>query len=160
MIFKNLLWHNKGFWAVMSSASILLLFAPLSWATGASNDKLKMVELTPGNMMTASQAPERDPFNWPPTQRVRLRQIAEAEQDIFADFTLQAIVWSKKVPQAVINSQLSTIGDMVDGALVVNITETRVSLTKNGRAHLMQFDTLDIDFGRSSHAKGNIDDTK
>ena len=143
MTFRNLLWQNK---IVVTAA--LLLFAPQSWATTeAGSNKLKLVELTPGSMMIATQAPERDPFNWPTTQRVRLRQIAEAEEDVFADFTLQAIVWSKKSPQAVINSQLSTIGDMVDGALIVNITETRVSLTKNGRTHIMQFDTLDIDFG-------------
>ena len=143
MTFRNLIWQSKILFAFT-----LLLFAPQSWAsTETSSGKLKLVELTPGSMMIATQAPERDPFNWPTTQRVRLRQIAEAEEDVFADFTLQAIVWSKKSPQAVINSQLSTIGEMVDGALVVNITETRVSLTKNGRTHIMQFDTLDIDFG-------------
>ena len=143
MTFRNLIRQSKILFAFT-----LLLFAPQSWAsTETSSGKLKLVELTPGSMMIATQAPERDPFNWPTTQRVRLRQIAEAEEDVFADFTLQAIVWSKKSPQAVINSQLSTIGEMVDGALVVNITETRVSLTKNGRTHIMQFDTLDIDFG-------------
>ncbi len=143
MTFRNLIRKSKILFAFT-----LLLFASQSWAsTETSSGKLKLVELTPGSMMIATQAPERDPFNWPTTQRVRLRQIAEAEEDVFADFTLQAIVWSKKSPQAVINSQLSTIGEMVDGALVVNITETRVSLTKNGRTHIMQFDTLDIDFG-------------
>ncbi len=143
MTFRNLIRQSKILFAFT-----LLLFASQSWAsTETSSGKLKLVELTPGSMMIATQAPERDPFNWPTTQRVRLRQIAEAEEDVFADFTLQAIVWSKEAPQAVINSQLSTIGEMVDGALVVNITETRVSLTKNGRTHIMQFDTLDIDFG-------------
>lgn len=123
-------------------------------------NNFKMVDLTPGTMLVTNQAPERDPFNWPTTQRIRLRQIAEAEQDIFADFTLQGIVWSRPHPQAVINSQLVTIGDMVDGALITNITQTRVSLKKNAQAHTMKFDTLDIDFGSQPDAKGTADDTK
>jgi hypothetical protein len=160
MLFKNLPWQNKHMFVASIIVTTLLLIIPLSWATDTPSNKLKMVELTSDSIMTASQAPDRDPFNWPITQRVRLRQIAEAEQDIFADFTLQAIIWNRNTPQAVLNSQLSTIGDMVDGALVVNITKTRVSLTKNGRTHVMQFDTLDIDFGRSSHATGKADDNK
>ncbi len=120
-----------------------------------AENNFKMVDLTPSTMMVSNQAPDRDPFNWPTPQRLRLRQIAEAEQDIFADFILQGIIWSPSSPQAVINSQLVTIGDMVDGALVTNITHTKVSLTKNSRTHSMQFDTLDIDFGTQPRAQGN-----
>ncbi len=124
-------------------------------AREGSGNNFKMVDLNPGTMLVTSQAPDRDPFNWPTTQRVRLRQIAEAEQDIFVDFTLQGIVWSQTNPQAVINSQLVTIGDMVDGALITNITRTRVSLSKNARAHTIKFDTLDIDFGSQPSRQGN-----
>lgn len=129
-------------------------------AVEEGTNTFKMVDLTPGTMLLTSQAPERDPFNWPAPQRVRLRQIAESEQDIFADFTLHAIVWSRSTAQAVINNQLVTIGDMVDGALITNITQTTVSLSKNTKHHSMQFDTLDIDFGSQPHAKGKADDTK
>jgi hypothetical protein len=120
----------------------------------------KMVELTRGTTLLTSQSPTRDPFNWPTRQRLQLRRLAEAEQDIFADFSLQGIVWNRATPQAVINRRLVAIGDMVDGALVTNITKTKVSLSKNGRKHAMQFDTLDIDFGSPAPAKGNADDTK
>lgn len=145
-------------------AIMLCCFLALPSFSAAALDEpepnFKMVDLTPSTMLVTSQAPDRDPFNWPTTQRVRLRQIADAEQDIFADFVLQGIVWSKTTPQAVINSQLVTIGDMVDGALITDISQTKVSLSKNARKHSMQFDTFDIDFGSQPPAKGNVDDTK
>nr|MDA3786035.1 hypothetical protein [Deltaproteobacteria bacterium] len=96
---------------------------------------------------------------WPTTHRLRLRQITEAEQDIFVDFTLQAIIWSPARPQAVINGQLVAAYDMVEGALITNITQTKVSLSKYSRTHTLQFDTLDIDFGQQPDAKGTPDDT-
>ena len=120
----------------------------------------KMIDLHTNTTLTTSQDPARDPFNWPTSQRVRLRQIAEAEQDIFVDFTLQGIIWDKKKPQAIVNNELVTIGDMVDGALITSINETRVSLKKNARTHALQFDTFDIDFGSQPYGKGNADDTK
>ncbi|MBU1640233.1 MAG: hypothetical protein KKG53_07090 [Proteobacteria bacterium] len=154
MSFKSLLSPKKYFIAII----LLPCFFPLQpvFATALEQTELrfKMVELTPGTRLITNKSPERDPFNWPTTQRIRLRQIAEAEEDIFADFSLQGIVWNRSTPQAIINRQLVTIGDMVDGALVTNITQTKVSLTKNTKKHSMQFDTLDIDFGNQSHAKG------
>lgn len=160
MFFRDPSFANKYCLAFIL-ASCLVHFSPTSaTALEEAEQNFKMVDLTPSTMLVTSQAPDRDPFNWPTTQRVRLRQIAEAEQDIFADFTLQGIVWSKNTPQAVINSQLVTIGEMVDGALITNISQTKVSLSKNTKKHSMQFDTFDIDFGNPPHAKGNADDTK
>lgn len=143
----------------LALSGLVMLAHTLSLAAESTLKKFDLVELTPGSMLTSSKAPDRDPFNWPTTQRLRLRQMAEAEQDIFADFVLQGIVWSSTIPQAVINSQLVTIGTMVDGAKVTDISQTRVWLSKNGRTHTMQFDTLDIDFGTPAHAKGNANDS-
>jgi hypothetical protein len=120
-----------------------------------TGNNFKMVELTPETMRVTNKTPERDPFNWPTIQRIRLRHLAEAEQNIFADYTLQAIVWHLITPQAVINKQLVTIGDMVDGALITKISQTSVSLTKNAKSHTMKFDTLNIDFGSQPHSTGN-----
>ncbi len=160
MFFRTPLYAQRNCLAAILAWSLLVL--PLSSAAALDEPEpnFKMVDLTPSTMLVTSQAPDRDPFNWPTTQRVRLRQIADAELDIFADFILQAIVWSKTTPQAVINSQLVTIGDMVDGALITDISQTKVSLSKNSRKHSMQFDTYDIDFGSQPPAKGNVDDTK
>lgn len=148
----------------VSALLLIVLMAQPASARAAELENttlhFEMVELTTGTTLLTSTSPTRDPFNWPTRQRLQLRRQAEAEQDIFADFSLQGIVWSRATPQAVINRRLVAIGDMVDGALVTNITKTKVSLSKNGRRHAMQFDTLDIDFGSPSPAKGNADDLK
>lgn len=118
---------------------------------------LEMLELPSTDRLADNDLPQRDPFNWPDSRRIRLRQVAEAEQDIFVDFILHAILWSPtSMPQAVINHQLVKVGDMVDGALITEITATKVLLTKNARSHTMQFDTLDIDFGGRPAARDKI----
>ncbi|PLX49033.1 MAG: hypothetical protein C0613_09145 [Desulfobulbaceae bacterium] len=128
--------------------ALLLLGSPFWPLPAARAATLELLELPPAGRLTNSDLPQRDPFNWPDSRRIRLKQVAEAEQDIFVDFILQAILWSPTgTPQAVINDQLVKVGDMVDGALITEITATRVLLTKKARSHTMQFDTLDIDFG-------------
>lgn len=159
MAFRRLLFPKKQGLALILAAGLSYFLPTQTAALAESGPHFKMVELPPSSLVITSQTPERDPFNWPITHRLRLRQITEAEQDIFVDLTLQAIIWSPSRPQAVINGQLVAAYDMVEGALITHITQTKVSLSKNSRTHTLQFDTLDIDFGQQPDAKGTPDDT-
>ncbi len=159
MAFRRPFFQKKQGLAIILAAALSHFLPTQTVALAESEPHYKMVELPPSPLVTTSQTPERDPFNWPTTHRLRLRQITEAEQDIFVDFTLQAIIWSPAKPQAVINGQLVAVGDMVEGALITHISQTKVLLSKNSRTHTMQFDTLDIDFGQQPDAKGTSDDT-
>ncbi|MDR9502085.1 MAG: hypothetical protein RI601_09850 [Desulfurivibrionaceae bacterium] len=161
MAFRRPLFPKKQGLALILAAALSYFLLTQTVALAESGPHFKMVELPSSSLVIPSQTPERDPFNWPASHRLRLRQVtaAEQEQDIFIDFTLQAIIWSPSRSQAVINGQLVAVDDMVEGALITHISQTKVSLSKNSRTHTLQFDTLDIDFGQQPDAKGIPDDT-
>ena len=45
---------------------------------------------------------------------------------------VQGIIWGVKVPQAIINDKVLTIGDLIEGAEIVSIEKTGVTLSFNG----------------------------
>lgn len=90
---------------------------------------------------------QRDPFNWSNQQLDLLRQARQAEEDPFTDFTMQAILWNDRQPQAVVNGQLVKRGDEVDGVRVATIRANAVVLQSRGKRRTLTFGQPDINFG-------------
>jgi hypothetical protein len=50
-------------------------------------------------------------------------------------FTVQGIIWGVKVPQAIINNQVLTIGDLIEGAEILSIEKSGVTLIFSGSVY-------------------------
>lgn len=60
---------------------------------------------------------------------------AQAAQEKGLDLSLlkvQGIIWGAKLPQAIINDQVLTIGDFIQGAEILNIEQNGVTLIFSG----------------------------
>jgi hypothetical protein len=47
-------------------------------------------------------------------------------------FIVQGIIWGGRVPQAIINDKVVTIGDLIDGAEILSIEKAGITLSFNG----------------------------
>lgn len=47
-------------------------------------------------------------------------------------FKVQGIIWGVKIPQAIINDKVVTIGDLVEGAEILSIDKKGITLSYNG----------------------------
>jgi hypothetical protein len=72
---------------------------------------------------------ERDPLRSLVSER---GQTLIKEDKEVGDFSLQGILYSEKNSQAIINNQICSVGDVVDGYKVKTITASQVILDKNG----------------------------
>jgi hypothetical protein len=46
--------------------------------------------------------------------------------------TVQGIIWGAKIPQAIINNKVLTIGDLIEGAQILSIEKKGITLSFNG----------------------------
>ncbi|MDD5130227.1 MAG: hypothetical protein PHS66_04150 [Candidatus Omnitrophica bacterium] len=69
---------------------------------------------------------------------------------------VQGIIWGVKVPQAIINDKVLTIGDLIEGAEIVSIEKTGVTLSFNGAI----FDLAAPGIGSSKDKEVNKDTDK
>lgn len=50
-------------------------------------------------------------------------------------FRVQGIIWGAKVPQAIINNKVLTIGDLIDGAEILSIEKKGITVSFNGAVY-------------------------
>lgn len=50
----------------------------------------------------------------------------------FSSFKVQGIIWGGRIPQAIINNKVLTIGDLIDGAEILSIEKNGVTLISAG----------------------------
>jgi hypothetical protein len=72
---------------------------------------------------------ERDPLK--PLVSERGQVLIKTDKEA-GDFSLQGILYSDNNSQAIINNQICSVGDVVDGYKVKKITASQVILDKNG----------------------------
>jgi len=53
---------------------------------------------------------------------------AQGELDL-SKFTVQGIIWGGKMPQAIINNKVYNVGDSIDGAVIVSIDKSGITLS-------------------------------
>ncbi|MCK5229631.1 MAG: hypothetical protein KAR13_05160 [Desulfobulbaceae bacterium] len=130
-------------------AFILFLFPVQGWA---KND-FKVLLIRP-QLLTGFSGQEemacivRDPFNRPLEQLIPQGEI-EQEQglELFADFSLIAIIWNKELPIAIINDTMVGVGDTVKGATVLEIAKKAVVLEREKMNHTLRPKPLLVDLG-------------
>jgi hypothetical protein len=49
-----------------------------------------------------------------------------------SEFKVQGIIWGGRMPQAIINNKVFTVGDSVEGAKIVNIGKNKIILNFDG----------------------------
>lgn len=84
----------------------------------------------------------RDPFNWPAGQIGKLKTAEETKSatDVFQGIVLSGIIWDDKRPLAIINGQLTAVGDKVNLTKVAEISRKEVVLEYRGARHIIQFE--------------------
>lgn len=50
----------------------------------------------------------------------------------FGKLKVQGIIWGGRIPQAIINDQVLTVGDTIEGAEILNIDKKGITLSSNG----------------------------
>ena len=86
----------------------------------------------------------RDPFQTPPLLKAAIDQRRrEAHPDVVAPtdsvaaqmpaLTLQGLFWGGRRPQAIINRQIVSVGDTIEGVTITHITQDGVTLQFNGQ---------------------------
>lgn len=78
-----------------------------------------------------------DPFNWSTEQISLYRKIQAEKNNVFADLTIQAILWNQERPYAVVNNQIVTTGEGVRGVVVDEILQEKVIVEHNGNFHTL-----------------------
>ena len=57
--------------------------------------------------------------------------LAKPQLDL-SSLKVQGIIWGVKTPQAIINNQVLTIGDLIEGAEILSIDKKGITLSYNG----------------------------
>ena len=87
----------------------------------------------------------RDPFNWPPEQIARFRELDRGKRSgLFAGLNLTGIIWDQRKPLAVINGKMVGVGEWIKGAEVKKIHKESVVLRKDGANFTLEFQPLII----------------
>ncbi|MBU0675387.1 MAG: general secretion pathway protein GspB [Proteobacteria bacterium] len=96
----------------------------------------------------------RDPFNWPPDEIARREQgSAESIESFWQTFTLNGILWTERLPVAVINNRELHLGDSLNGAVIQEITPDTVILATPGSVKIFRFPTPALQLNNSLEAK-------
>jgi type II secretory pathway component PulC len=78
----------------------------------------------------------RDPFNsYLPTEENKGGQQQETEAYVQPPtLTVQGLIWGSNMPQAIINNKVVKIGDIIEGARIVEIDKEGVEVSYKGRS--------------------------
>ncbi|MEA2082986.1 MAG: hypothetical protein U9O82_01845, partial [Thermodesulfobacteriota bacterium] len=140
----------RGFGAICLLPIFILLFFPVQ---GWAKNDFKVLLIRPQLLTVFSRQEEtacivRDPFNRPLGQLIPQGEI-EQEQglELFADFSLIAIIWNKELPLAIINGTMVGVGDTVTGATVLEIAKEAVVLERKKMNHTLRPKSLLVDLG-------------
>ncbi|MCX5694513.1 MAG: hypothetical protein NT014_05270 [Candidatus Omnitrophica bacterium] len=98
----------------------MLALKPIVWAEeeAAGDGLIKRP------VMEYQSAQLRDPF--------RTYFVKEEPKPVPSRLSVQGIIWGVKVPQAIINGNIFTIGDLIEGAEIVSIEKKGITLSFNG----------------------------
>lgn len=66
------------------------------------------------------------------TEKGEGAELNQATTDISA-FEVEGIIWGGKMPQAIINNKVLSVGDLIDGAQILSIDKSGVNLNISGR---------------------------
>ncbi len=50
----------------------------------------------------------------------------------FSSFKVQGIIWGGRIPQAIINNKVLTVGDLIEGAEILSIDKNGITLVSSG----------------------------
>lgn len=144
---------TAGFPAILAA---ILISTLLSVATCLADDqegntKTLLVRpelLTGGGSLSRTLLNQtRNPFAWPPGQRSSLAQSGESSgPDPFAGVTLNAIIWVKGQPVAIIDNKPLRSGETLKGIKVREIAKDFVVLSTKGARRTLRFPSSGIDF--------------
>jgi len=134
-------------------ALTLLCLSGSAWCSFAVETEAPLVLEVRPELLTRNQglphypADQRNPFAWPEIKRPDAGGQSAAEQKImenFAQLRIDAIIWNKKNPQAIINGNLLAEKDTISGATIVTIQEDSVVLEKEGVRHSLEFNKFNL----------------
>lgn len=81
----------------------------------------------------------RDPFQEPFAEKAGAEQaVTTGEEKPLPSLTIQGLVWGGRFPQAIINNKVLKVGDIIEGAQVINISKDGVSLLFDGKLYELQ----------------------
>lgn len=122
---------------------LLTLTCPLRGAQGDFEKKvMQKVRYTSGDL--------RDPFQSPfePEEApYRLKPEPELPKPIKAPLPgleVQGMIWSSKMPQAIINNTVLRIGDVIEGAEISDIRKEGIYILYEGNEYLLRPAALEI----------------
>lgn len=142
-------------WAAHWLLLVLLIIVPTSsLADDILNTRIIRADRLPAtNIGEYSIIPARNPFAWPHEQL----QIFEGEdgalkKDPFADFTLNAIIWTEKEPVAIINNKTLHRGDTIEGVWIRDIDKKSVTIENRRTSRKLLFPDPYIELKKSAEA--------
>lgn len=130
--------------------SIMVFLLTSSLVLSSSAYALEVLKTKEGSFLVRKMAdvsipqtvstPKRDPFSWAP-ELVRKYSKKKVEKviDLFNTLKLSGIIWSEKMPLAVINNTLVSEGDSIENAEVRAIFNNEVLLERDNQHHSLQF---------------------
>jgi hypothetical protein len=126
---------NQAFKSILF---ILVIPGVLFLNRAARAEEKNAVKLINRPVMEYNSDKLRDPFK---TYMVKEEPVLDPQANnlpVKLDFDtsklqLQGVVWGVKKPQAIINDKVVSVGDLIEGAEIVNIDKKGVTLDFNGR---------------------------
>ena len=83
-------------------------------------------------------APPSAPVLAPPSAPVPA-PMPKAQPDISERLKVSGIVWSEKEPLAIVNNEMRSVGDIVEGFKIIAITKDSVEVQGNGFRHTLKY---------------------
>lgn len=78
----------------------------------------------------------RDPFKSPFSKSEEVPEAGTQEVDRRPpSLVVEGVVWGGKFPQAIVNKQVVKIGDVIEGAMITQISAEGVTVTREGRKY-------------------------
>ena len=124
---------KKRFFCLWLFVVILLLLSSflVEAQVKAKKNEVKKVEYTSQDL--------RDPFRSPfEMEKVLDKGAGVAPEAGLSHLQVQGMVWSSKMPQAIINDTVVRIGEVIDGAEILDIRKEGIYMLYQGRQYIIR----------------------
>jgi hypothetical protein len=138
LIVLTVFWYSlRVSWAVPTNYQAILDLKESEQQKPGVVFEVPQVEYTADNL--------RDPFEVEPIEEEdKVVSPPIASQPPLPSLNIQGIIWGSELPQAIINNQVVKIGDVVQGARIVDISQAGITVFYNGRQQLITAPAADM----------------